>query len=139
MLEYPGVRPPDNYCPDVKTCHQLLAVGRWFPPGTPVSSTRKLISSSFHRLDMNLAVTEALTPNKPNKLNPVIAIHKSVISVIVNLIEHNSPFWQHGSIVQSAGRNRGSIIIPVYRGGTDRTRQGDVLLGYLRRNCSNKL
>ena len=24
--------------------HQLLAVDRWFPPGTPVSSTRKLIS-----------------------------------------------------------------------------------------------
>ena len=46
--------------------HQLLAVGRWFPPGTPVSSTRKLISSSFHRLDMTLAVTEALNPNKPN-------------------------------------------------------------------------
>ena len=45
--------------------HQLLAVGRWFPPGTPVSSTRKLISSSFHRLDMTLAVAEALTPNKP--------------------------------------------------------------------------
>ena len=43
----------------------LLAVGRWFPPGTPVSSTRKLISSSFHRLDMTLAVAEALTPNKP--------------------------------------------------------------------------
>ena len=49
--------------------HQLLAVGRWFPPGTPVSSTRKLIliSSSFHRLDMTLAVAEALNPNKPNK------------------------------------------------------------------------
>ena len=47
---------------------QLLAVGRWFPPGTPVSSTRKLISSSsFHRLDMTLAVAEALTPNKPNQ------------------------------------------------------------------------
>ena len=46
--------------------HHLLAVGRWFPPGTPVSSTRKLISSSsFHRLDMTLAVAEALTPNKP--------------------------------------------------------------------------
>ena len=45
--------------------HQLLAVGRWFPPGTPVSSTRKLISSSFHRLDMTLAVAEALNPNKP--------------------------------------------------------------------------
>ena len=43
--------------------HQLLAVGRWFPPGTPVSSTRKLISSSFHRLDMTLAVAEALNPN----------------------------------------------------------------------------
>ena len=42
------------------------AVGRWFPPGTPVSSTRKLISSpSFHRLDMTLAVAEALNPNKP--------------------------------------------------------------------------
>ena len=47
--------------------HQLLAVGRWFPPGTPVSSTRKLISSSsFHRLDMTLALAEALNPNKPN-------------------------------------------------------------------------
>ena len=46
---------------------QLLAVGRWFPPGTPVSSTRKLISSSsFHRLDMTLAVAEVLNPNKPN-------------------------------------------------------------------------
>ena len=43
---------------------QLLAAGRWFPPGTPVSSTRKLISSSsFHRLDMTLAVAEAL--NRP--------------------------------------------------------------------------
>ena len=47
--------------------HQLLAVGRWFPPGTPVSSTRKLISSSFHRLDMTLAVAEALNPNKLNQ------------------------------------------------------------------------
>ena len=47
--------------------HQLLAIGRWFPPGTPVSSTRKLISSSsFYRLDMTLAVAEALNPNKPN-------------------------------------------------------------------------
>ena len=55
--------------------HQLLAVGRWFPPGTPVSSTRKLISSSFHRLDMTLAVAEALNPNKPNqtKPNPVVS------------------------------------------------------------------
>ena len=45
----------------------LSAVGRWFPPGTPVSSTRKLISSSsFHRLDMTLAVAEALNPNKQN-------------------------------------------------------------------------
>ena len=42
----------------------------WYdlPPGTPVSSTRKLISSSsFHRLDMTLAVAEALNPNKTNK------------------------------------------------------------------------
>ena len=42
-------------------------LGRWFPPGTPVSSTRKLISSSFHRLHMTLAVAEALNPNKPNQ------------------------------------------------------------------------
>ena len=45
--------------------HQLLAVGRWFPPGPPVSSTRKLISSSFHCPDMTLAVAEALNPSKP--------------------------------------------------------------------------
>ena len=45
--------------------HQLLAVGRWFPLGTLVSSTRKLISSSFHHLDMPLAVAEGLTPNEP--------------------------------------------------------------------------
>ena len=51
-------------------CRQLLVVGRWFPPGTPVSFTRKLISTSFHRLDMTLAVAEALTPNKPNQTNP---------------------------------------------------------------------
>ena len=49
--------------------HQLLAVGRWFPPGTPVSSTRKkrISSSPFYRLDMTLAVAEALNPNKPNQ------------------------------------------------------------------------
>ena len=53
--------------------HQLLAVGRWFPPGTPVSSTRKLISSSsVHRLDMTLAVAEALNPNKPNQTSPLL-------------------------------------------------------------------
>ena len=53
--------------------HQLLAVGRWFPPGTPVSSTRKLISSSsFHRLDMTLAVAEALNPNKPNQTGKLL-------------------------------------------------------------------
>ena len=58
---------------------QLLAVGQWFPPGTPVSSTRKMISSSspspsstsFHRLDMTLAVAEVLNPNKPNQTKPV--------------------------------------------------------------------
>ena len=47
----------------------ILDVGRWFPPGTPVSSTIKLISSSFHRLDMTLAVAEALNPNKKNPYN----------------------------------------------------------------------
>ena len=55
-----------------KLTWQLLAVGRWFPPGTPVSSTRKLISSSFHRLDMTLAVAEALNPNTPNQNHGVL-------------------------------------------------------------------
>ena len=56
---------PNNY---VKKFRQLglLAVGRWFPAGPPVSSTRQLISSSsFHRLDMTLAVAEALYPSTP--------------------------------------------------------------------------
>ena len=44
--------------------NNCAAVGRWFPPGAPVSSIKKLISSSFH-LDMTLAVAEALNPNKP--------------------------------------------------------------------------
>ena len=57
--------------------HQLLAVGRWFPPGTPVSSTIKLISSSFHRLEMTLAVAKALNPNKPNQKN----IHRCSILI----------------------------------------------------------
>ena len=48
-----------------------IQVGRWFPPGTPVSSTRKLISSSFHRLDMTLAVAEALNPNTPNQTKDI--------------------------------------------------------------------
>ena len=50
---------------------RLLATGRWFPPGIPVSSTRKLISSSsFHLLDMTLAVAEALNANKLNQTKP---------------------------------------------------------------------
>ena len=61
QLDVPGLGRGRMY----EKFHQLLAVGRWFPPGTPVSSTRKLISSSFHRLDMTLAVAEALNPNKP--------------------------------------------------------------------------
>ena len=62
---------------------QLLAAGRWFPPDTPVSSTRKLISSSsFHRLDMTLAVAEALNPNKPNQTKCDLAWwHKPLYTV----------------------------------------------------------
>ena len=54
----PKFNPRTGQRPYVWKFHQLLAVGRWFPPGTPVSSTSKLISSSFHRLDMTLAVAE---------------------------------------------------------------------------------
>ena len=50
----------------VSLARRHSSVGRWFPPGTPDSSTRKLISSSpFHR--MTLAAAEALNPNKPNQ------------------------------------------------------------------------
>ena len=46
---------------------QLLAVGGWFPPGTPpVSSTSETDISSPLPPDMTLAVAETLTPNKLN-------------------------------------------------------------------------
>ena len=53
----------------VKSFISYLPYVGWFPPGTPVSSTIKLILSSFHRLDMTLVVAEALNPNKtkPNQ------------------------------------------------------------------------
>ena len=48
-----------------------------FPPGTPVSSTRKLISSpSFHRFDMILVVAEALNPQKTINVKRACHIHK---------------------------------------------------------------
>ena len=71
LWKYPVPRAPS----------QLLAVGRWFPPGTPVSSTRKLISSSFHRLDMTLAVAEALTPNKLKPRAPKCSFSTSYTTV----------------------------------------------------------
>ena len=57
-------------CNHTVVCYKAVKsntfVGRWFPPGTPDSSTRKLISSSsFHRLDLTLAVAEALNPSNP--------------------------------------------------------------------------
>ena len=49
-----------------------FAVGRWFPPDPPVSSTSEtdISSSTFHYLDMTMAVAEALSPNKPNQTLP---------------------------------------------------------------------
>ena len=45
---------------------QLVGVGRWFPPGAPVSSPSEtgISSSLFHCVDITLAVAEALDPNK---------------------------------------------------------------------------
>ena len=61
----------------------VLPLGRCFPPGTPVSSTRKLISSSsFHRLDMTLAVAEGLNPNKPNHHRSVSFYNLYITQVI---------------------------------------------------------
>ena len=52
-------------CNHTVVCYKAVKsntfVGRWFPPGTPVSSTR----NSFHRLDLTLAVAEALNPSNP--------------------------------------------------------------------------
>ena len=42
----------------------LLAVGRWFPPGTPVSSTSKTDVHPDHRLDMTLVVADVLKPQE---------------------------------------------------------------------------
>ena len=44
-----------------------IVLGRWFPPGAPDSSTSEtdISSSSFHCIDMTLAVAEALSPIKP--------------------------------------------------------------------------
>ena len=52
---------------------------RCFPPGTPVSSTSEtdISSSSFDRLDMTLAVAEALSPNKPN-LDMTLAVAEAL-------------------------------------------------------------
>ena len=42
---------------DVNIRRQLLAIARWFPPDTPVSSDESHVSSSsFHRLDNTLYV-----------------------------------------------------------------------------------
>ena len=70
--------------------HRLFAVGRWFPPGTPVSSTRKLISSSsFHRLDMTLAVAEALINQYTNTpIDPAIVRLKIVAPSDTSVTRH---------------------------------------------------
>ena len=45
----------------------VLALGPWFPPDTPVFSTSETnIPTSFQRLDMTLAVAEAISPNITN-------------------------------------------------------------------------
>ena len=65
---------PGHWRPSLRHCPYHA-----FPPGTPVSSTRKLISSSsFHRLDMTLAVAEALTPNKPNRTHALISCNNTM-------------------------------------------------------------
>ena len=58
---------------------ELLAVGRWFPPGAPVSSTHENWHHYHlnHRPDMTLAVTEELNPNKPN-LDMTLAVTEAL-------------------------------------------------------------
>ena len=47
----------------------LLAVGRWFPPGAPVSSTSEtdIHHHNNHCLNMTVAVAEVLASNHPTK------------------------------------------------------------------------
>ena len=72
---------------------QLLATGQWFPPSTPVPSNRKLISSSsFHHLDMTLAVAQALNPNEP-------PIFSNILKVILN--EDSDAAWTRACLILS--------------------------------------
>ena len=53
----------------------------------PVSSTRKLISSSFHRLDMTLAVAEALNPNNPNQTTASEVSHQYWVPMETSVLD----------------------------------------------------
>ena len=81
-----------------------VMIGRWFPPGTPVSSTRKLISSSFHRLDMTVAVAEALNPNKPTKSCNDVYVFSRQLSRHVHIwrVLHH----RLGLVVETSGGNK---------------------------------
>ena len=74
------------YHPAVTMSH----VGRWFPPGTPVSSTRKLISSSsLHRLDMTLADPDQTKPNHVPCLSHHVSLPVNTTSTTVYVREIN--------------------------------------------------
>ena len=59
----------------------LLAVGRWFPPGAPVSSTSFL----HQRYDSALAVAEALSSNK--SATHIYYIFNSQLLLIIGLFD----------------------------------------------------
>ena len=85
---------------------QLLAVCLWFPPGTQVSSTCEtgISSSSFHRLDMTLAVAEALSPNKPNQTNLFETPNEtSFLGSLLNLVSDNNYYELNILIIQGLG------------------------------------
>ena len=74
----------------------LMSSSSPFSPGTLVSSSRKLISSSFHRLDMTLAVAEALNPNNPN-----LFIHGAFCI---------SMFYSGGLVQVKSQKSKGGIV-----------------------------
>ena len=61
-------------------------------------------SSSFHRLDMTLAVAEALSPNKPNQTNLFETPNEtSFLGSLLNLVSDNNYYELNILIIQGLG------------------------------------
>jgi hypothetical protein len=105
-----------------KVC-QLYPVGRWFSPGTPVSSTNKTDRHDIIELLLKVALNNiTLTrihghllffkPRKliPQNLNELTAIKSSNISFFLFLSEHYSTTDSSTQGNRSDGNNEGQVL-----------------------------